>query len=411
MPSISKTTCRRFPAASAYAHFRSFFRGCPTGTEEKERSMTTTFKRKAANITLAGIVACSCAGAATTVALAGAATDVSIAEAAAWKKSGSRWWYQDGNSYAKGWRYIKGSWYYFDRSGWMKTGWQSIGGKWYYFNRSGAMKTGWNKVGGKWYYHNRSGAMVTGWRQINGKWYHFNRSGVMSANRWVGNYYLTSSGAMATNRWIGNYHVNASGKWDKTWKPSKPAQNNNNGSSNKPSNNSDGTNNFVNGDLIGDRNVVIENKYYGSNGKVVTFTGRRSGRFASSDNYFKCYGAADTNFSMNFLSYRPSADTYTTDLTFLTHFHDENENQLNVSELDDIITIPKVVINQSALLHGGTIWAGDCWNSDKSIARRIEISCFDFNPGNGTVGIRVNTEGWRGAWRIYQNDTYIVKLI
>ncbi len=373
--------------------------------------MTTTFKRKTANIVLAGIVACSCAGAATTVALAGAAADISVAEAATWKKSGNRWWYQDGSSYAKGWRYIKGAWYYFDHSGWMKTGWQSIGGKWYCFNKSGAMKTGWHKVGSKWYYHNRSGAMVTGWHKISGKWYHFNGSGVMSANKWVGNYYLTSSGAMATNRWIGNYHVNASGKWDKTWKPSKPTQNNNNGSSNKPSNNGSGTNNFVNGDLIGDRNVVIDNKYYGPDGKIVIFTGKHTGNFASSNNGHKCFAATDTDLTMDFRNYRPSSNIYTLDVTCLLHFHNQFSSNQIKSEYDEMTTISNILVNEETLLNGGEIWYTEIWNSNKSQRSYVRISCFDFNPSTGTIGIIVENKYYPTMLASYQTDTYIMKLI
>lgn len=137
---------------------------------------------------------------------------------AAWKKSGSRWWYRhaDGTYTRDGWERINGAWYHFDKAGWMQTGWLKTGGRWYYLSSSGAMKTGWLKTGGTWYYLRSSGAMATGWYKVGGTWYWSNSSGAMGASRWVGNYYLKASGAMATNQWIGRYHVNASGLWDKT---------------------------------------------------------------------------------------------------------------------------------------------------------------------------------------------------
>lgn len=61
------------------------------GLEEKEYPMTTTFKRKAANAALAGMVALGCAGAATTTALVSAATDATIAHADEWKYSNGGW--------------------------------------------------------------------------------------------------------------------------------------------------------------------------------------------------------------------------------------------------------------------------------------------------------------------------------
>ncbi len=154
-----------------------------------------------------------------------------------WRQSGSRWWYQIGNSYAVGWEEIDGDWYYFDAAGWMKKGWlksgskwyyfkssgamvtdwQKIGGVWYYFNSSGAMQTGWQKIGNTWYYFNSSGAMQTGWEKISGVWYYFKSSGAMqtgwlkSGGTW---YYFTGSGAMVTgSRNIGGkvYRFNSSG--------------------------------------------------------------------------------------------------------------------------------------------------------------------------------------------------------
>ena len=38
---------------------------------------------------------------------------------AAWIKDKNGWWYSEGNSWATGWRYINGSWYYFNSQGYM----------------------------------------------------------------------------------------------------------------------------------------------------------------------------------------------------------------------------------------------------------------------------------------------------
>lgn len=40
-------------------------------------------------------------------------------DAASWVKDRNGWWYSEGNSWATGWRYINGSWYYFNSQGYM----------------------------------------------------------------------------------------------------------------------------------------------------------------------------------------------------------------------------------------------------------------------------------------------------
>ena len=73
------------------------------------------------------------------------------------------------------WRYIDGSWYYFDSDiGNMKYGWEKVSGKWYYLDPiNGHMKVDWKKVSGKWYYLDPvNGDMKTGWEKISGKWYY-----------------------------------------------------------------------------------------------------------------------------------------------------------------------------------------------------------------------------------------------
>lgn len=361
--------------------------------------MAKTLQQKAANVALAGVVALGCAGAAVTTAVVGEGANATVAHADAWKKSNGGWWYQTGKSHAVGWKKISGKWYYFDGNGWMQTGWQAIGGKWYYFNgsgamatgwnkvsgawyyhtSSGAMKTGWNKLGGAWYYHNGSGIMLTGWNKIGGKWYYFNGSGVMQAGRWIGNSYLNNDGTMATNTWIGDYHVNANGVWDKTKETY--------------------------------RNIVIDDKYYGSNGQPVTFSGKHTGPYTSKyDDYQWCNGSAGKTITLNFKDYFGAADTYTIDLTCLLHYHETNRPRLQNETLgDEVVTIPSIVVQQSRLLNGGEIWQGQVWNAAQSEYRNVTIKCFNFNPSEGSIGIDI-WESWVGIGEEIGNK-YTVKLI
>lgn len=58
---------------------------------------------------------------------------------ATWKQDNVGWWYDEGNSYATGWRQFNGAWYYFDSTGYMKTGWADINGSYYFFYTNGIM--------------------------------------------------------------------------------------------------------------------------------------------------------------------------------------------------------------------------------------------------------------------------------
>lgn len=91
------------------------------------------------------------------------------------QESNGRWWYKhaDGSYTKYDWEYINGSWYFFDKNGWMWTEWLQWEGNWYYLNPSGVMHTGWLKDDGKWYYFNSQGIMVYRWNKINGYWYYF----------------------------------------------------------------------------------------------------------------------------------------------------------------------------------------------------------------------------------------------
>lgn len=147
-----------------------------------------------------------------------------------WKSSRGLWWYEhvDGSYTKSDWEQIKGTWYYFDQAGWMKTGWLFWNDRWYYLGSAndGAMKTGWQLVGGKWYfmygdgsmasntwidnyYVDGSGAWIPGKQKPQPKW-------IKSGNRW---WYCHSDGTYTTNNWeyISNswYYFDNAG-WMKT---------------------------------------------------------------------------------------------------------------------------------------------------------------------------------------------------
>ncbi len=99
-----------------------------------------------------------------------------------WEQINGRYQYTDKNGVraAGGWKYIGGSWYYFDQDANAATGWQSIGGHWYYLDEQGRMRTGWLNEDGIWYYLSPTGAMATGWYELGpGNAYYFDGSGRM----------------------------------------------------------------------------------------------------------------------------------------------------------------------------------------------------------------------------------------
>lgn len=141
------------------------------------------------------------------------------------QESNGRWWYKhaDGSYTKYNWEYINGSWYFFDKNGWMWTEWLQWEGNWYYLNPSGVMHTGWLKDDGKQYYFTMRGIMVTGWQVINGAYYYFDSSGAMCTgwikvnNKW---YYMNADGSMRVG-WIkldGNwYYLNTDGSMRTGW--------------------------------------------------------------------------------------------------------------------------------------------------------------------------------------------------
>ncbi len=173
-----------------------------------------------------------------------------------------KWYMQasDGTYYMNTWKWVDGSWYYFDENGYLLNGWQQIGGKMYYLDRNnyrlqmgwyiengvsyyldpadhGAMCTGWAKINDIWYRFKENGTFASGWVQDNNQWYYINPDGTMyagwlqdkyiwyyltpetgaAATGWkeIGGkwYYFASNGAMLVNTVIDGYYVDSSGMW------------------------------------------------------------------------------------------------------------------------------------------------------------------------------------------------------
>lgn len=142
-----------------------------------------------------------------------------------------QWTYENGwvyknpqGDYAKGWAQLswngKVDWYFFDNNGKMKSGWIFNSGKWYYLNEKsdskgyyGTMLTGWQQVKycnkTDWYYFDKSGAMRTGWIQLGGKWYYLNEK---SDSKGYCGAMLTGTHKLMRNGKWGTFTFNKSGQ-------------------------------------------------------------------------------------------------------------------------------------------------------------------------------------------------------
>lgn len=67
---------------------------------------------------------------------------------------------------------------------------------------------------GEWKYR-ENGSYATGWKYINGKWYYMYDNGIMASNCWIsGLYYVGSDGAMLESCWTPDgYYVGSDGAW------------------------------------------------------------------------------------------------------------------------------------------------------------------------------------------------------
>ena len=141
-----------------------------------------------------------------------------------WVLDGSDWYYADASgATAKGWRYVRGSWYYMDPETYkMLKGFRVIGNSEYFFNKdTGAMTVGWcyDSYTSKWYLGSESGALLQGWHLVGGSWYWMDpTTKIMAQSEWLNYkgdaYYLLDSGAMATSRIVrdgGIFYVDQAG--------------------------------------------------------------------------------------------------------------------------------------------------------------------------------------------------------
>ena len=103
-----------------------------------------------------------------------------------WVESGGNWYLmKDDGTLSTGWVTYNGEKYFFRKNGTMKTGFLTQQAITYYLNSNGSMRTGWLKLKNDKYYFDKEGAMVTGVRNISGKWYYFMEDGRMAKNGWI----------------------------------------------------------------------------------------------------------------------------------------------------------------------------------------------------------------------------------
>ncbi len=135
----------------------------------------------------------------------------SYAAGGSWKHDSTGWWYQySGGSYAIGWTYIGGNWYYFTSSGYMDYSeyrdgcWLNADGSWntkYSGGHWASDSTGW------WYTDNSGWYPTSTWLWIDGSCYYFKASGYMAHDEYVDGCYVNSSGAWVsseshTHNWV-----------------------------------------------------------------------------------------------------------------------------------------------------------------------------------------------------------------
>ena len=91
------------------------------------------------------------------------------------------WTYDDGTTYT--------DWVYANKDGSLATGWKKINGTWYYFDKYGWMMADYwvsgDEEGKTFYYVDESGAMVTGWEKLGDDWFYFDANGVWVTNSWI----------------------------------------------------------------------------------------------------------------------------------------------------------------------------------------------------------------------------------
>ena len=142
-----------------------------------------------------------------------------------WKKDKTGWYYElakEGKrmGYLKDrWMKINGTWYYFDKKGYMASG-EFVDGYW--LEKSGAWKDTakytWHKSGNRWWYGNKKWYAKNGSYVIDGKRYYFNKAGYMASNEfvkgtWAGKNGLSTDAAKYAWKKSGNRWWYGNKKW------------------------------------------------------------------------------------------------------------------------------------------------------------------------------------------------------
>ena len=177
-------------------------------------------------------------------------------------------YYEDGTLIKNAWKEINGKWFYFDSDGSVVRGQaRKIANAYYAFNADGTMATkGWVKYGNKTYYvTNADGNLATGEQKIGDKWYYFDdncqmKTGLIKYNDKL--YILNPDGSWAVtakegwNYCQGTYYYVKDGNYVL----------------NREIELADGTYYFnYYGAMV--KNEVVNQKYYGADGRQVTKTG------------------------------------------------------------------------------------------------------------------------------------------
>lgn len=115
-----------------------------------------------------------------------------------WKKSR---YYKKGK-YVKGFKKIKGKYYYFSKNGKVKTGFKTLKGKKYFFRKNGkagvkgSAVTGRYKISRKWYFFSRKGILKKKTTKEKGTTYFINEKGILEAYCKKNTYYKANGKKM-----------------------------------------------------------------------------------------------------------------------------------------------------------------------------------------------------------------------
>ena len=137
-------------------------------------------------------------------------------KAPGWKKSGSRWWYSlsNGGYLKKCWMMIDGTWYYFDKDGYLETDAYRDG---YYLNVNGVWngkKTaiGWKEDDTGWWYSLTKGEYLKEcWKMIDGRWYYFHDTGYAARGEYIDGWWLNKGDCTWTYKFRAAWYKSSEG--------------------------------------------------------------------------------------------------------------------------------------------------------------------------------------------------------